>query len=255
MGDILEFCQKLLYDENFEGVFVPQNKHNNNSINKKSSDTKLKESFIPLNSTLENNFSSINNRLKNININTNNSDEIHKISINKNGYISGRENDLVTSYNKMRQIIESLENKNKILEKEKNDIQKENDKLLKEIKIYKDKISKLKNKSNEKENIKEKNNNDDENNNIIQNKDKKIKIIFLFKNNKNINENEYESQEEIIAYKYEMFIEVKLRLLNLKNLGPTDIKACYYNSKQINDWLTLQELNIDDNAYIICEYS
>jgi CCR4-NOT transcription complex subunit 7/8 len=71
----------------------------------------------------------------------------------------------------------------------------------------------------------------------------------------NNEEDSKESREEIIGYKYEMFVEVKLRLLNLKHLGPTDIKTCYYNSKEINDWYTLEELNIADNTYVVCEYA
>ena len=87
---------------------------------------------------------------------------------------------------------------------------------------------------------------------INKNNDEQIKVIFLFKNNKNLNG---ENKEEILAYKYEMFIEVKLRLLNLRHLGPTDIKACYYNSKEINDWFTLEELNIENNTNVICEFA
>ena len=44
----------------------------------------------------------------------------------------------------MTQIIESLENKNKLLEKEKNEIKEENEKLLKELEICKNK-SKIRN--------------------------------------------------------------------------------------------------------------
>ena len=51
-----------------------------------------------------------------------------------------------------------------------------------------------------------------------------------------------------------MFIEVKLRLLNLKHLDPGDIKACYHNSKEINDWFTLEELNFDNITYVNCEF-
>ena len=28
---------------------------------------------------------------------------------------------------------------------------------------------------------------------------------------------------------------------------------CYYNSKEINDWFTLEELNIQNNSNIICD--
>jgi hypothetical protein len=258
MGDIIDFCQKILADDNFEGVFVPQNNDNNSRINKKrKSDIKLKEVkdiFIPLNSTGENiNF----NKLKSANKNRNNSEENNKVNINRNGCISGEENELISSMNKMNKMIESLENKNKILEDEKLEMKKENDKLLEEIKSYKDTISKFKNLSNSQN---DKNENGIRNNNKnlkeIDENDGKVKIIFLFKNKKNGNEEDSkESREEIIGYKYEMFVEVKLRLLNLKHLGPTDIKTCYYNSKEINDWYTLEELNIADNTYVVCEYA
>ena len=161
----------------------------------------------------------------------------------------------------MTKIIETLENKNQILEKEKNNIQNENIKLLKEIEIYKNTISKLKNKnkiyfSSDKSEII---NSTDKNNNNINGKDEQIKIIFLFKNNKKNEENKENNninntREEIMAYKYEMFIEVKLRLLNLKHLDPGDIKACYHNSKEINDWFTLEELNFDNITYVNCEF-
>ena len=264
MGHIIDFCQKILADDNFEGVFVPQNSDNNSRINKRKSDIKLKEVkdiFIPLNSTGENiNF----NQLKNANKNINNSEENNKVNINRNGCISVEENELVNSMNKMNQMIESLENKNKILEDEKNEMKKENDKLLEEIKTYKDTISKFKNLSNSQNDKNENgigniNENGNYNRTLKENDENegKVKIIFLFKNNKkNGNEEDNkESREEIIGYKYEMFVEVKLRLLNLKHLGPTDIKACYYNSKEINDWYTLEELNIADNTYVICEYA
>ena len=258
MGDIIDFCQKILADDNFEGVFVPQNNDNNSRINKKrKSDIKLKEVkdiFIPLNSTGENiNF----NKLKSANKNRNNSEENNKVNINRNGCISGEENELISSMNKMNKMIESLENKNKILEDEKLEMKKENDKLLEEIKSYKDTISKFKNLSNS-QNDKNENGIGNNNKNLkeIDENDGKVKIIFLFKNKKNGNEEDSnESREEIIGYKYEMFVEVKLRLLNLKHLGPTDIKTCYYNSKEINDWYTLEELNIADNTYVVCEYA
>lgn len=264
MGDIIDFCQKILADDNFEGVFVPQNNDNNSRINKRKSDIKLKEVkdiFIPLNSTGENiNF----NQLKSANKNINSSEENNKVNINRNGCISGEENELISSMNKMNKMIETLENKNKILEEEKIEMKKENDKLLEEIKSYKDEISKFKNLSNSQIDKNYKNGNGNENGNANNNKtikennenDGKIKIIFLFKNKKNGNEEDSnESKEEIIGYKYEMFVEVKLRLLNLKHLGPTDIKTCYYNSKEINDWYTLEELNIADNTYVVCEYA
>ena len=258
MGDIIDFFFFFLADDNFEGVFVPQNNDNNSRINKKrKSDIKLKEVkdiFIPLNSTGENiNF----NKLKSANKNRNNSEENNKVNINRNGCISGEENELISSMNKMNKMIESLENKNKILEDEKLEMKKENDKLLEEIKSYKDTISKFKNLSNS-QNDKNENGIGNNNKNLkeIDENDGKVKIIFLFKNKKNGNEEDSkESREEIIGYKYEMFVEVKLRLLNLKHLGPTDIKTCYYNSKEINDWYTLEELNIADNTYVVCEYA
>jgi hypothetical protein len=259
MGDIIDFCQKILADDNFEGVFVPQNNDNNSRINKRKSDSKVKEVkdiLIPLNSTGENiNFT----QLRSANKNINNTEENNKINIKRNGCISGEENELISSMNKMNQMIETLENKNRILEDEKKEMKKENDKLLEEIKSYKDTISKFKNLSNSQN---DKNENGNTNGNInktlkeIDENDGKVKIIFLFKNKKNGNEEDSkESREEIIGYKYEMFVEVKLRLLNLKHLGPTDIKTCYYNSKEINDWYTLEELNIADNTYVVCEYA
>ena len=259
MGDIIDFCQKILNDDNFEGVFVPQNNDNNSRLKKRKSGAKVKEVkdiFIPLNSTGENiNF----NQLKSANKNIINSEENNKLNINRNGCISREENELISSMNKMNLKIESLENKNKILEDEKKEMKKENDKLLEEIKSYKDTISKFKSLTNSQN---DKNENGNANGNKsktlkeVDENDGKVKIIFLFKNKKNGNEEDSkESREEIIGYKYEMFVEVKLRLLNLKHLGPTDIKACYYNSKEINDWYTLEELNIADNTYVVCEYA
>ena len=64
------------------------------------------------------------------------------------------------------------------------------------------------------------------NNNIGE----KIKLIFIFKymfNNKN---NDNESKEELFAYKNEMFIEVKLRLLKIRHFQPGFIKKCFYLS-------------------------
>ena len=256
MGDIIDFCQKIIADDNFEGVFVPQNNDSNISINKRKSNIKAKEAkdiIIPLNSKGENiNF----NQLKNSKKNINNKEENKKVNINRNGCISVI-NDFVSSMNKMNKMIETLENKNKILEDEKREMKKENDKLLEEIKTYKDTLSKFRNLPSS-QNGKEENGNNSQNlkDNDENDNDGKVKIIFLFKNKKNGNEGDSkESREEIIGYKYEMFVEVKLRLLNLKHLGPTDIKACYYNSKEINDWYTLEELNIADNTYVICEYA
>ena len=82
--------------------------------------------------------------------------------------------------------------------------------------------------------------------------DTKIKLIFLFKANKKQNKIN-EAKEELYAYKNEMFIEVKLRLLNKRHFEPRYIKMCYYNSKEINDWFTLEELNIQNNSNIICD--
>ncbi len=261
MGDILEYCQGLLTDENLEGMLVSSNNLNNSRINRrKRSDIKIKDVFIPMNSTEDNNNSQCiitSNKLKNANKNMS-SDENKRISGIKNEYLNGIENDLIHSISKMTQIIESLESKNKILEKEKSEIKKENEKLLKEIEIYKDTISKIKNQSsdkNESEDISSKLNN---NNIFNENKNEKIKIIFLLRGSKKQSEGgggNNDLKEEIIAYRYEMFIEVKLRLLKLKHLGPRDIKACYYNSKEINDWFTLDELNISDNTCIVCEYA
>ena len=274
MGEIFDYCQGLLTDDNLEGIFISQNENNNSRIinnrRRSSMGGGMKNPFIPINSKEENNLSpciSTNNLKsnKNIDIKIN---EYKKIDNNNNKdvYI-GVENELVNSISKMTKIIETLENKNKILEKEKNNIQNENTKLLREIEIYKNTISKLKNKnkiyySSDKSEII---NSTDKNNNNINNKDEQIKIIFLFKNNKKNEENKENKEnkenniinntrEEIMAYKYEMFIEVKLRLLNLKHLDPGDIKACYHNSKEINDWFTLEELNFDNITYVNCEF-
>ena len=257
MGDIIEICQGLLSNDNFNGVLVPQNDNNRNSnrINKRRADLHIKDIIIPLNSTGENNlFSLTSNQIRNANKKVTYSDGNNKLSITKNGHISGGENNLITSVNKMSLMIESLENKNKILEKEKNDMKKENEKLLEEIKQYKDNISKFKKNSIDNINDKDKDQNETINN-INKDNQEQIKIIFLFKNKKKYEEDNNNSKEEIMAYKYEMFIEVKLRLLKIRNLGPTDIKSCYYNSKEINDWFTLEELNIIDNTYVICEYA
>ena len=130
------------------------------------------------------------------------------------------------------------------MENDKKEIKKENEKIKKEIKIYKDTISKFRYHSNDINydtiNKKDKNDKNEHSINNTPNKNEKIKIIFLLKNKKNIDEEK-------------MFIEVKLRLLNVRHLGPRDIKSCLYNSKEINDWFTLEELNIDNNDYILCE--
>lgn len=259
MGDILDYCEKILLDESFEGVPVFQKENLNNSrINKvkqkKRSLIKTNDVFIPLNSIDENNNSqciSTNNKLKNINKNISSEENVGVSSINRNECVNGAENDLIIS--KMSQKIEKLENKNKILENEKKEMKKENEELLKRIELYKDTITKFKNNLDDKENDNEKNN-IIKNNNIDKDKDKKIKIIFLFKNKNNQNEKNSNQREEIMANKYEMFLEVKMRLLNLRHLQPGDIKSCYYNNKAINDWFTLEDLNIGDNSYVICEY-
>ena len=194
---------------------------------------------------------STNNKLKNINKNISSEENVGVSSINRNECVNGAENDLIIS--KMSQKIEKLENKNKILENEKKEMKKENEELLKRIELYKDTITKFKNNLDEKENDNEKNN-IIKNNNIDKDKDKKIKIIFLFKYKNNQNEKNSNQREEIMANKYEMFLEVKMRLLNLRHLQPGDIKSCYYNNKAINDWFTLEDLNIGDNSYVICEY-
>ena len=270
MGEIFDYCQGLLADDNLEGIFISQNENNNSRIiNRRRSSIAgaVKNPFIPVNSKEENNLSqgiSTNNLKcgnKNININVDDNKQVNN-NYNKEEYI-GVENELVNSISKMTKIIEALENKNQVLEKEKNNIQNENIKLLKEIEIYKNTISKLKNKnksyfSSDKSEII---NSTDKNNNI-NSKDEQIKIIFLFKNSKKDEDNKENKEnndinnarEEIMAYKYEMFIEVKLRLLNLKHLDPGDIKACYHNSKEINDWFTLEELNFDNITYVNCEF-
>ena len=267
MGDILEYCQGLLVDDNLEGIFV-QNDHNNSRINKRKSDIKLKEQFIQINSTEENNISQCVslNKLKNPNKNIN-SDENNRLNNNDNNnyninnkYGNTLENELVNSVSKMTQIIEILENKNKNLENEKNEIKNENLQLLKKIEMYKDTISKLKKENfkcnyQENMNLKDKSNGNIDNKDLKDYKEEQIKIVFLFKNNKKGNELNIEPREEIMAYKYEMFIEVKLKLLNLKHLDAREIKSYTYNSKEINDWLTLEELNFCDNTYITCEYA
>ena len=259
MGDMLDYCEKLLLDESFEGVPVFQKENNNNTRinkmrNKKKSIIKMNDVIFPINSNDENYNSQCvsTNKLKNTNKNINTEENVRISSINKNECGNGAENDLIIS--KMSQKIEILENKNKILEDEKKEIKKENEELIKKIELYKETITKFKNNSNnEKENVKIENNNSNKIINVNNNnKNKPIKIIFLFKNNKNQNINDNQ-REEIMAYKYEMFLEVKMRLLNIRHLQPGDIKYCYYNSKEINDWFTLEDLNISDNSYVICE--
>ena len=248
MGDILEFCKEIIFDDNLETILVTQKDFSNNGIKKRRSDITIKSMHHPSNNHEEKNVSP-KLHLRNGNINIYNNEYFRNGY--KKRYANGVENNLENSINKMSQIIEFLESQNKILTYEKNEIQKENEKLIKEIIKYKNTISKFKNHSydnndsiNEKEKI-------DKNKIVNRNKDKQIKIIFLFKNYKKLNE---ENTQEIMAYKYEMFIEVKLRLLKIRNLGPTDIKSCFYNSREINDWYTLEELNICNNAYVVCEF-
>lgn len=263
MGEILEYCQGLLTDDNLEGVFV-QSDLKNSHIKKRRSEIKERNPFLPINNNDENNISQCisPNKLKNVN-KAINSEDNYRINTNiiKNGHINGEENDLAKSISKMSHIIESLENKNKILEYEKSEIKNENIKLLQEIEIYKDTISKLRNNVDINDNFenfnkKEKDNGNNNGNTLNENKDEQIKIIFLLENNKsNDDEKNKDTKEEIMAYNYEMFIEVKLRLLNLRHMDPRDIKAYYHNSKEINDWYTLKELNFSDNTIITCKYA
>lgn len=249
MGDILDYCQGLVDDDNFEGVFISPNEKKNIPIKRRKSDIKIKDVLIPINSIDDNNNSQYiinSNKLKNVNNNIN-SDEKSKFNT-KNENLSGIENELIYSISKLTQIIETLENKNKTIENEKNELKKENLQLLKEIEKYKEELSKIKNQS---KNISESADININNNIFNENKNEKIKILFLFKNNQK-GDNE---KEEMLAYRYEMFIEVKLRLIKCRNLRPGELKYCYFNSKVINDWLTLEELNIGDNANIVCEYA
>ena len=233
MGSIFNVCVEMCDETNHE-FFVITNQSANNS-------------FIKLNKNQETNQRKINkyvpyNVSNEIIINTNKYSTESKKNINSN-YFSGNENELI---NKMSQMIESLENKNKILEKEKNEINEEKEKLEKELQICKNKtlIKRISSFKSNSENIEQRNS--------YTNIGEKIKLIFLFKANKNQNKIN-EAKEELYAYKNEMFIEVKLRLLNKRHFEPRYIKMCYYNSKEINDWFTLEELNIQNNSYIICD--
>ena len=231
MGSVFEVCRGMCDDQEREFFMISSQSPNISVLKEnKKQDTNSKKlrKYIPYNVSNE------------IIINTNN--EVPKIN---NQNYSGNENDLLISIDKLSQMIESLEYKNRILEKEKSELKEEKDKLAKELEICKNKtmikrISSMKNSDN-----KELQNSYD--NNIGE----KIKLIFLFKKpNKNIDN---EDKEELYAYKNEMFIEVKLRLLNKRHLYPGAITTCYFNSKEINDWFTLNELNIQDNSHIICE--
>ena len=234
MGSVFGVC-KGVCDEQINELFMISSQNLNENLeneNKKQEiyySKKLKK-YVPYNVSNE------------IIINTNN--EIPKI--NSQNY-SGNENELLLSIDKLSQMIESLEYKNRILEKEKNELKEEKDKLAKELEIYKNKtmierISSMKNSDNKE--IK---------NSLNNNIGEKIKLNFVFKKENNSQNDIKESKEELYAYKNEMFIEVKLRLLNKRQLGPRDIKMCYFNTKEINDWFTLDELNIKDNSHIICE--
>ena len=236
MGSLVEVCTGSCNEKIHEFTLM-QSSHNNSFLNKNIQQD-LNSKNLHKNS--------VSNE---VNINTNNG--IIKNNFNTENF-KRNENDLIKSIDQMTQIIESLENKNKLLEKEKNEIKEENEKLLKELEICKNK-SKIRNlrknsiASNESSNAQNLHN---------SNKANMIKLIFIFNNSKDINnnnKNENESKEELFAYEDEIFIEVKLRLLKLKKFGPRDIKKCYYNSKEINNWYTLEELNIKDNSTIICD--
>ena len=233
MGSVFEVCRGMCDDQEREFFMISSQSPNISVLKEnKKQDLKTKKikKYLPYNVSNE------------IIINTNN--EIPKINSQNQ---SGNENELLLSIDKLSQMIESLEYKNRVLEKEKKELKEEKDKLAKELEICKNKtmikrISSMKNSDN-----KELQNS--YNNNIGE----KIKLIFIFKymfNNKN---NDNESKEELFAYKNEMFIEVKLRLLNKRKLHPGTITMCYFNKKEINDWFTLNELNIQDNSQIICE--
>ena len=226
MGSVADVCRGLCDEQNHEILMQSPNISFLKDIKKQDSNPRKTKKFVPYNVSNE------------IIINTNN--DINKI--NSQNY-SGNENELLLSIDKLSQMIESLEYKNKTLEKEKAEIKEEKEKLAKELEIYKNKtmiqrISSMKNSDNK------------DIQNSYNNIGEKIKLFFVFKENNNIN---IQSKEELYAYKNEMFIEVKLRLLKKLHLGPRDIKMCYFHSKEINDWFTLEELNIKDNSYIICD--
>ena len=193
MGSVFEVCRGMCDDQEREFFMISSQSPNISVLKEnKKQDLKTKKikKYLPYNVSNE------------IIINTNN--EIPKINSQNQ---SGNENELLLSIDKLSQMIESLEYKNRVLEKEKKELKEEKDKLAKELEICKNKtmikrISSMKNSDN-----KELQNS--YNNNIGE----KIKLIFIFKymfNNKN---NDNESKEELFAYKNEMFIEVKLRLL------------------------------------------
>ena len=233
MGSMFNVCVEMCDEANHE-FFIITNQSPNNS-------------FIKLNQNQEKNKRKLNkyvpyNVSNEIIINTNKYSAESVKNINSNKF-SGNDNELI---NKMSQMIESLENKNKILEREKNEINEEKEKLEKELQICKNKtlIKRISSFKSNSENIEQRNS--------YTNIGEKIKLIFLFKTNTNKNKIN-EAKEELYAFKNEMFIEVKLRLINKRHLEPRYIKMCYYNSKEINDWFTLEELNIQNNSYIICD--
>ena len=234
MGSILDICQEVCDDKNREFYIIPSQSPDNSFINsnrKKEPKKKKINKFVPYHLSNE------------IIINTNNETAKNFNSYNN----SGNENELSITINKMTQMIESLEYKNKILEKEKNEIKEEKEKLEKELQICRNKtlIKRINSvKSSENKELK------NSSNNYVG---EKIKLIFIFKDDKNVENKINGSKEELNAYKNEIFIEVKLRLLNIRKFSPGYIKKCYYNSKQINDWFTLEELNIENNSHIICE--
>ena len=229
MGSVADVCRGICDEQGHEILMLSGRSPNISfikEIKKQESNPKKSKKFVPYNVSNE------------IIINTNN--DVNKI--NSQNY-SGNENELLLSIDKLSQMIESLEYKNKVLEKEKAEIKEEKDRLAKELEILKNKtmikrISSMKNSDNK------------DIQNSYNNIGEKIKLFFVFKENNNIN---IQSKEELYAHKNEMFIEVKLRLLKKLHLGPRDIKMCYFHSKEINDWFTLEELNIKDNSYIICD--
>ena len=230
MGSVFNVCVDMC-DEKSREFYIISNQSPNNSLIKLNQKQELNQRKINKYTPY-----SVSNEIISI---TNN--ESMK-NFNSNNY-SGNDNELI---NKMSKMIESLESKNKILEKEKNKINEEKEKLQKELQICKNKtlIKKI-NSIKSSENIEQRNS--------YANIGEKIKLIFIFKRDKNKEININESKEELFAYKNEMFIEVKLRLLNKRHFEPRYIKMCYYNSKEINDWFTLEELNIKNNSYIICD--
>ena len=238
MGSVYDIC-KGVCDEQYYEFEIPSNQSQNNSFIRAN---KLQE----FNSKKFSRYSPyhVSNEII---INTNN-----EATKNKSRYNSGNENELLLSIDKLSQMIESLEYKNKILEREKNELKEEKEKLAKELEICKNRtmikrINTMKNSDNKE--IKR---------SSTTNLGDKVKLIFIFKNeidNNNNNQINYNdnSKEELNAYKNEMFIEVKLRLLKIRHFQPGFIKKCFYNSKEINDWFTLEELNIKDNSTIICD--